>query len=119
MRPNIDTHDYDVKMRSIRRFFEEGDKVKVNLALPRREMAHTELGVELLNRVKSDTGEIAKVESGAAPRRPPDGDGARPALTLISPRLHSRRDAPINRRSLNKPPQGMPWRLSMLTVKEG
>ncbi len=63
MRPNIDTHDYDVKMRSIRRFFEEGDKVKVTLRFRGREMAHTELGVELLNRVKSDTGEIAKVES--------------------------------------------------------
>jgi len=63
MRPNIDTHDYDVKMRSIRRFFEEGDKVKVTLRFRGREMAHTELGVDLLNRVKSDTIEIAKVES--------------------------------------------------------
>ena len=48
MRPNIDTHDYDVKMRSIRRFFEEGDKVKVTLRFRGREMAHTELGVDLL-----------------------------------------------------------------------
>jgi len=63
MRPNIDTHDYDVKMRSIRRFFEEGDKVKVTLRFRGREMAHTELGVDLLNRVKSDTIEVAKVES--------------------------------------------------------
>jgi translation initiation factor IF-3 len=63
MRPNIDTHDYDVKMRSMRRFFEEGDKVKVTLRFRGREMAHTELGIELLNRVKSDTVEIAKVES--------------------------------------------------------
>ena len=63
MRPNIDTHDYDVKMRSIRRFFEEGDKVKVTLRFRGREMAHTELGVDLLNRVKTDTVEIAKVES--------------------------------------------------------
>jgi translation initiation factor IF-3 len=63
MRPNIDTHDYDVKMRSIRRFFEEGDKVKVTLRFRGREMAHTELGVDLLNRVKTDTIEIAKVES--------------------------------------------------------
>ena len=63
MRPNIDTHDYDVKMRSIRRFFEEGDKVKVTLRFRGREMAHTELGIDLLNRVKSDTLEIAKVES--------------------------------------------------------
>ena len=63
MRPNIDTHDYDVKMRSILRFFEEGDKVKVTLRFRGREMAHTELGVDLLNRVKTDTGEVAKVES--------------------------------------------------------
>ena len=63
MRPNIDTHDYDVKMRSIRRFFEEGDKVKVTLRFRGREMAHTELGIDLLNRVKGDTLEIAKVES--------------------------------------------------------
>jgi translation initiation factor IF-3 len=63
MRPNIDDHDYDVKMRSIRRFFEEGDKVKVTLRFRGREMAHTQLGVELLKRVKADTEVIAKVES--------------------------------------------------------
>jgi translation initiation factor IF-3 len=63
MRPNIDTHDYDVKMRSIRRFFEEGDKVKVTLRFRGREMAHQELGAQLLDRVKADTSTIAKVES--------------------------------------------------------
>jgi translation initiation factor IF-3 len=63
MRPNIDTHDYDVKMRSMNRFFEEGDKVKVTLRLRGREMAHQDLGVQLLNKVKQDTTEIAKVES--------------------------------------------------------
>jgi translation initiation factor IF-3 len=63
MRPNIDTHDYDVKMRSMNRFFEEGDKVKVTLRFRGREMAHQELGVQLLNKVKDDTSEIAKVES--------------------------------------------------------
>ncbi len=63
MRPNIDTHDYGVKMRSIKRFFEEGDKVKVTLRFRGREMAHQELGFELLQQVKSDTAEIAKVES--------------------------------------------------------
>jgi translation initiation factor IF-3 len=62
MRPNIDTHDYDVKMRSIRRFFEEGDKVKVTLRFRGREMAHTELGMLLLDRVKADIDEVAKVE---------------------------------------------------------
>jgi translation initiation factor IF-3 len=63
MRPNIDTHDYDVKMRSIRRFFEEGDKVKVTLRFRGREMAHQELGAQVLERVRNDTATIAKVES--------------------------------------------------------
>ena len=52
MRPNIDNHDYEVKMRSIVRFFEEGDKVKVTLRFRGREMAHQELGMKLLDRVK-------------------------------------------------------------------
>jgi translation initiation factor IF-3 len=63
MRPNIDIHDYDVKMRSIVRFFEEGDKVKVTLRFRGREMAHMELGTKLLDRVKQDTSTLAKVES--------------------------------------------------------
>jgi translation initiation factor IF-3 len=63
MRPNIDTHDYDVKLRSIRRFFEEGDKVKVTLRFRGREMAHQELGMRLLERVRDELGEIAKVEA--------------------------------------------------------
>jgi translation initiation factor IF-3 len=63
MRPNIDIHDYDVKMRSIRRFFEEGDKVKVTLRFRGREMAHQELGAKLLDKVKVDTAPLAKVEA--------------------------------------------------------
>ncbi|HET7848066.1 MAG TPA: translation initiation factor IF-3 [Pseudolabrys sp.] len=63
LRPMIDDHDYDVKMRSMKRFFEDGDKVKVTLRFRGREMAHQELGFQLLNRVKSDTGPLAKVES--------------------------------------------------------
>jgi translation initiation factor IF-3 len=63
MRPNIDTHDYDVKMRNMRRFFDQGDKVKVTLRFRGREMAHQNLGVDLLKRVKAETVEIAKVES--------------------------------------------------------
>jgi translation initiation factor IF-3 len=62
IRPMIDDHDYDVKMRSMRRFFEEGDKVKVTLRFRGREMAHQELGVQLLERVKSDAASLAKVE---------------------------------------------------------
>jgi translation initiation factor IF-3 len=63
LRPMIDDHDYDVKMRSMKRFFEEGDKVKVTLRFRGREMAHQELGTKLLNRVKDDVEPIAKVES--------------------------------------------------------
>ena len=63
LRPMIDDHDYQVKMRSMERFFEEGDKVKVTLRFRGREMAHQELGTRLLNRVKDDTTKMAKIES--------------------------------------------------------
>ena len=63
MRPGIDDHDYDVKMRSIHRFFEEGDKVKITLRFRGREMAHTNLGMDVLKRVKADLEQIAKVEA--------------------------------------------------------
>jgi translation initiation factor IF-3 len=63
MRPNIDDHDYDVKMRAVRRFFEEGDKVKLTLRFRGREMAHMELGMQLLNKVREETAAIAKVEA--------------------------------------------------------
>jgi translation initiation factor IF-3 len=62
LRPMIDDHDYDVKMRSMERFFEEGDKVKVTLRFRGREMAHQDLGYKLLNRVKEDVVKFAKVE---------------------------------------------------------
>lgn len=62
-RPGTDTHDYDVKMRSVLRFLEGGDKVKVTLRFRGREMAHQELGLELLNRVRDDVGEAGKIES--------------------------------------------------------
>ena len=63
LRPNIDTHDYEVKTKAMHRFFEEGDKVKVTLRFRGREMAHQQLGLELLNRVASDVGEAGKIES--------------------------------------------------------
>jgi translation initiation factor IF-3 len=63
LRPMIDDHDYQVKMRAMERFFEEGDKVKITLRFRGREMAHQELGYKLLNRVKEDIVKIAKVES--------------------------------------------------------
>jgi translation initiation factor IF-3 len=62
LRPMIDDHDYDVKMRSIKRFFEEGDKVKITLRFRGREMAHMDIGMELLKKVKRDIDEIGKIE---------------------------------------------------------
>ena len=62
LRPGIDDHDYDTKMKAMKRFFEEGDKVKVTLRFRGREMAHMDLGVKVLDRVKVDTVNIAKVE---------------------------------------------------------
>jgi translation initiation factor IF-3 len=63
LRPNIDTHDYDVKAKAMHRFFEEGDKVKVTLRFRGREMAHQDIGYRLLDRVKTETLGIAKVET--------------------------------------------------------
>ncbi len=62
MRPNIDDHDYGVKMRKIHEFIEEGDKVKVTLRFRGRELAHGELGMLLLQRVQTDVAQVAKVE---------------------------------------------------------
>ena len=62
-RPNTDTHDYDVKMRNVFKFLENGDKVKVTLRFRGREMAHQNLGRELLERVAEDTKETGKVEN--------------------------------------------------------
>ena len=62
MRPSIDEHDYQVKMRNMRRFLEDGDKVKVTIRFRGREMAHQELGMKVLDRVREDLDEAAKVE---------------------------------------------------------
>ncbi len=62
MRPNIDTHDYDVKMRNARRFLDDEDKVKVTMRFRGREMAHQELGLDLLHKVRDELAEISKVE---------------------------------------------------------
>jgi translation initiation factor IF-3 len=63
MRPNIDTHDYDVKMRNVHKFIDNGDKVKVTLRFRGRELSHQELGMNLLRRVQADVEEVAKVEA--------------------------------------------------------
>src|SRR5204863_4162494 len=63
LRPGIDDHDYDVKMRSMLRFLDEGDKVKVTMRFRGREMAHQELGMEVLMRVRGDLDEKSKVEA--------------------------------------------------------
>ena len=62
MRPGIDEHDYQVKMRSVRRFLEEGDKVKMTIRFRGREMAHMELGTKVLDRIRADVDGVAKVE---------------------------------------------------------
>jgi translation initiation factor IF-3 len=62
-RPGTDKHDYDVKMRSVMKFLEDGDKVKVTLRFRGREMAHQQLGLELLNRVAADIGDNGKIEA--------------------------------------------------------
>ena len=66
LRPGIDDHDYGVKMKAVRRFFEEGDKVKVTLRFRGRELAHQDIGYRLLQRVKEETNTIAKVEAEPA-----------------------------------------------------
>lgn len=63
MRPNIDIHDYGVKMRAVQKFLEEGDKVKVTMRFRGREMAHQELGLQLLIKVRDEMEELSKVES--------------------------------------------------------
>ena len=79
MRPTIDDHDYDVKMRSMRRFFDEGDKVKVTLRFRGREMAHQHLGMELLGRIQKDVEPIAKIEQS------PKTEG-RQMMMVLAPR---------------------------------
>ena len=63
LRPGIDDHDYEVKMKAVRRFFEEGDKVKITLRFRGREMAHQDLGTKLLERVKAEMAEVSKIET--------------------------------------------------------
>ena len=65
MRPSIDQHDYDVKVRNMRRFLEDGDKVKVTIRFRGRELAHQELGMRVLKRVREEIDALAKVEQEA------------------------------------------------------
>jgi translation initiation factor IF-3 len=79
MRPNIDDHDYNVKLKSIQKFLNEGDKVKVTMRFRGREMAHQELGQKLLEKVQSEVADQAKVESS------PKVEG-RQMIMVIAPR---------------------------------
>ena len=79
MRPNIDDHDYDVKMRAMHKFIGEGDKVKVSLRFRGRELSHQQLGMNLLKRVQEDIAEVAKIE--AWPRME-----GRQMLMVVSPK---------------------------------
>ena len=98
-RPNTDTNDYDVKMRNVFKFLENGDKVKVTLRFRGREMAHQNLGRELLERVAEDTKELGKVENF------PKMEG-RQMVMLIGP-LPESKAAPFNTGHTKKPPQDM------------
>lgn len=62
VRPNIDDNDYDIKMRAVRRFLEDGDKVKVTLRFRGRELAHQDLGAKVLDRIRDEVADLAKVE---------------------------------------------------------
>ncbi len=63
LRPNIDDHDYNTKMKAVQRFIDEGDRVKVTMRFRGREMAHQELGMQLLLKVREQMDAVAKVES--------------------------------------------------------
>ena len=63
MRPNIDSHDFDVKIKSVKKFLENGDKVKITLRVRGREMVHQELGSNVLDRVKDETDAFSKIET--------------------------------------------------------
>lgn len=79
MRPNIDDHDYDTKMRSVNKFIGEGDKVKITLRFRGRELSHQQIGMDLLRRVQEDVAEVAKIE--AYPRME-----GRQMLMVLSPK---------------------------------
>ena len=80
VRPNIDENDYQVKMRAMKSFIEEGDKVKVTLRFRGREMAHQDIGVRVLERIRCEDGHRDQGRADAADGKPPDGDGAVAAL---------------------------------------
>lgn len=65
LRPNIDTNDYNVKLRAIHKFLDEGDKVKITLRLRGREMAHMDIAFDLLKKLEADVTQVAKIESSA------------------------------------------------------
>ena len=79
VRPSIEENDYQVKMRNARKFIEEEDKVKVTMRFRGREMAHKDLGLKLMNRIKDELEDIAKVDYG------PRLEG-RQALMIMSPK---------------------------------
>lgn len=80
MRPNIDDHDYETKMKKVVDFIGEGDKVKITLRFRGRELAHGQLGMQLMQRVQADTAEYAKVEQH------PKMEG-RQMLMVIAPKV--------------------------------
>ncbi len=83
MRPNIDTHDYETKMKAVQRFLDDGDRVKVTMRFRGREMAHQDLGMQLLLKVRDPDRGNRQGRKPAALRRPPDGHGAGPQIRVL------------------------------------
>ena len=81
LRPGIDTNDYNIKLRNVIRFLEEGDKVKITLRFRGREMSHMEIGMEVINRMKTDTAAHSRVESE------PKSEG-RQMVMVLAPAKH-------------------------------
>ena len=98
MRPTIDDHDYETKMKAMRRFFDEGDKVKVTLRFRGREMAHQHLGMELLNRITQGHRDLRQDGAVAEDGRPPDDDGAGAALGRLRHATETQKGAQQNSR---------------------
>ena len=108
-RPGIDDHDYEVKMRSVKRFFEDGDKVKVTLRFRGREMAHQDIGFKLLQRVTDRDRADRQGRSRAVDRRPADDDGA--GAEVRRPVITKRRTVPRTpwRRGPRRLMSARPW----------
>jgi translation initiation factor IF-3 len=86
-RPNIDTNDYEIKMRSVRKFISSGDKVKITMRFRGREMTHQDIGVKVLRRIREDLDTLVKIEQF------PKLEG-RQMVQIFAPNLSEKADSP-------------------------